>query len=723
MAEPQTSPPDPDATIRLPGPRPASPFQDGGPDLPSVEELTELLPTGSYQVEGFLGAGGMGAVYKGLQVRLHRPVAIKIMLRSLGKENGFEERFQREALAMARLNHPNIVSVIDYGEAGPDYHYIVMEFVDGVELMELIRSGEMTQERVKALLPQICDALQFAHDHGIVHRDIKPSNIMLTRSGQVKMADFGLAKHFDAHSGFRTQTGTSMGTPDYAAPEQFGASGDIDHRADIYALGVMIYHMVTGHVPRGAWLPPSQRTGVDAQWDDIVSRAMQSDPKDRYQAASEVKTDVSSIPLAAAREAGAATPAMAAPQHTQAGSSTPQKIRTCLGLFIATVTIVGLPTWLIMRRSEDPRQAPPSVSPPPPPAALAVAQSPTPLLTDLPPLHLPPGEPGLVKEFAISGSGFLKQLIVLPDGRRMLAFVEGTVSLIDLETTRPLWSQAVRRGLFAVSLSRDASRFATYQLLAADGRELGTHSEAAEAFIGLHETATGKMLQSWKTPTSGEDIHYHFLALSPSGRSLVARVRPAGADSSVFLRFEDGKLEPVERWQAPISHFGYTTHALSEDEYVSAGGNGALLLGPGGRVEPLVPEKAQYFGAMSPDSRWFVATESGKLGLWEMPGRKLVRHLSDSRSSGQSLAFAGGELAIMGVPEQTGPKASLLQVWHVKTGALLASIPMPRPDEFFDALSAANDGRFVVIRVKHDPVPPGGETNFVQIHRLPAPPP
>jgi serine/threonine protein kinase len=175
---------------------------------------------------------------------------------------------------MAKLNHPNIVSVIDFGEAGPDYLYIVMELIDGADLMDVIRGGQMTQEMALSLLPQICDALQFAHDHGIVHRDIKPSNIMLTRDGRIKMADFGLAKRFDVESSFRTQTGTGMGTPDYAAPEQFSPDTPIDHRADIYALGVMIYQMITGHLPRGVWKPPSQRAKVSTQWDAVVSRGV-----------------------------------------------------------------------------------------------------------------------------------------------------------------------------------------------------------------------------------------------------------------------------------------------------------------------------------------------------------------------------------------------------------------------------------------------------------------
>ena len=195
---------DPGATLPLSNQPSSTPRRQFLPDLPLPEELSTLLPKGDYTVESFLGQGGMGAVYRATQVRLQRPVAIKIMRRDQGRDHGFEDRFRREALAMAKLNHPNIVSVIDYGEAGADYLYIVMELVEGADLMDVIRTGRMTQEMALALLPQICDALQFAHDHGIVHRDVKPSNIMLTRDGRVKMADFGQAKRYDVESSFYT---------------------------------------------------------------------------------------------------------------------------------------------------------------------------------------------------------------------------------------------------------------------------------------------------------------------------------------------------------------------------------------------------------------------------------------------------------------------------------------------------------------------------------------
>ncbi|MCB1279429.1 bifunctional serine/threonine-protein kinase/formylglycine-generating enzyme family protein [Prosthecobacter sp.] len=293
MPEPDHAP-DLDATIRVAGPSPPTDSRDPQ-DVPMPQELARLLPVDNYTVEGFLGAGGMGAVYKGTQVRLQRKVAIKIMRRDRAKDQGFEERFRREALAMAQLNHPNIVNVIDYGEAGPEYLYIVMEFIDGTDLVNVIRSGQMTQETALKLLPQICDALQFAHDNGIVHRDIKPANILLTRDGRIKMADFGLAKRFDAENSYHTQTGYGMGTPDYAAPEQFMGDANVDHRADIYALGVMIYQMVTGTLPRGAWKPPSEKAGVDSYWDHIVARALQTDPHERYASVSEIKTDLGGI--------------------------------------------------------------------------------------------------------------------------------------------------------------------------------------------------------------------------------------------------------------------------------------------------------------------------------------------------------------------------------------------------------------------------------------------
>jgi serine/threonine protein kinase len=262
-----------------------------------------MLPADSYLIEAFVGQGGMGAVYKGLQMPLRRPVAIKVLRKGTRDEFEYEERFRREAYAMATLTHPHIVQVHDCGDAGEDHLFISMEFVDGGDLAGLLKRGEMTPARALELGVQICEALQFAHANGIVHRDIKPANILLTKDGRVKVADFGLAKRFNAQSSFMTQTGVGMGTPEYAAPEQFLGAKDLDHRADIYSFGVLLYQMITGVLPRGGYRPPSQRVAVDERLDSIVYRAMEHERDDRYQSADEIKEELVAVMGAATKTA------------------------------------------------------------------------------------------------------------------------------------------------------------------------------------------------------------------------------------------------------------------------------------------------------------------------------------------------------------------------------------------------------------------------------------
>jgi serine/threonine protein kinase/Leucine-rich repeat (LRR) protein len=260
-------------------------------ELPYPEELQEMLGT-AYKVESFIGQGGMGAVYKGLQMPLRRPVAIKVLARGVGEDYAFEERFKREAYAMAALTHPNIVQVYDCGDAGEHFLFISMEFVEGGDMSDTFTNLQMTPALALKLMPQICDGLQAAHERGIVHRDIKPANIFLTADGRAKVADFGLAKRFDANATMVTKTGLGLGTPDYAAPEQFENLPDIDHRADIYSLGVMMYQMLTGHIPRGSWKAPSARAGTDPQLDKVVLKAMESERAERYQTVAEMKADL-----------------------------------------------------------------------------------------------------------------------------------------------------------------------------------------------------------------------------------------------------------------------------------------------------------------------------------------------------------------------------------------------------------------------------------------------
>jgi predicted Ser/Thr protein kinase len=258
---------------------------------PLPEDLAPSFP--HLEILELLGRGGMGAVYKARQKHLNRFVALKILPVDASADPHFAERFQREAQALAKLNHPSIVSVFDFGESGGLF-YFLMEFVDGANLRTLIQNGEMKPEAALALVPSICDALQYAHDEGVVHRDIKPENVLLDKKGRVKIADFGLAKLLgqDMAGDTLTRTGMHLGTPRYMAPEQFEKPETVDHRADIYSLGVVFYEMLTGELPMGRFAPPSQKVHVDVKLDEIVLRSLEKDVERRYQHASEIKTDV-----------------------------------------------------------------------------------------------------------------------------------------------------------------------------------------------------------------------------------------------------------------------------------------------------------------------------------------------------------------------------------------------------------------------------------------------
>ena len=249
-----------------------------------------------------LGCGGMGAVYRAIQKSLGRQVAIKLLPPELADDPAFAERFKREARALAELNHTNIVQIYDFGETKAGHFYFVMEFVDGCDFHKLIQAGELDSGKTLHAVSQICDALAYAHGKGYIHRDIKPANIFLNGEGIVKVGDFGLAKLIDAEDdenrvceSLLTMTGTTVGTPQYIAPEALTGSGVVDQRADVYSLGIMFYEMLTGQVPRGAFDPPSKKVEIDVRLDDVVLRAMAETPERRYQSAVEVRRDIDEI--------------------------------------------------------------------------------------------------------------------------------------------------------------------------------------------------------------------------------------------------------------------------------------------------------------------------------------------------------------------------------------------------------------------------------------------
>ncbi len=243
------------------------------PILPS--QLAPLFP--QLEIIECLGRGGMGVVYKARQKSLNRLVALKLLAPERVDDPQFAARFEKEAQALAALSHPRIVAVYDFGLAG-GFYYLLMEFMDGVNLRQAMSAGRFTPEQALAIVPPVCKALQYAHEHGIVHSDIKPENLLLDREGRVKIADFGIAKIMDAEApalGFdETQP---AGTPEYMAPEQRQHRAT-DHRADIYSLGVVLYEMLTGELPTEKVQPPSHRVQVDVRIDEIVLRALEKTP-------------------------------------------------------------------------------------------------------------------------------------------------------------------------------------------------------------------------------------------------------------------------------------------------------------------------------------------------------------------------------------------------------------------------------------------------------------
>ncbi|AHF93459.1 serine/threonine protein kinase [Opitutaceae bacterium TAV5] len=314
---------------------PTQPHDPAPPPLAPADIAAEFP---QLDILALLGRGGMGAVYKARQRDLDRIVALKILRPGLDADPTFADRFRHEARALAQLNHPGIVTLYETGRTSGGLYFILMEFVDGLTLRQLLdtRAGPLPAREALEIVPQICDALQYAHDRGVVHRDIKPENILLDRQGRVKVADFGLARiagprgagvppaMWHGHparlaekvarasspcsagvppaspspdSGLPTRPGKIMGTPAYMAPEQTAASGEVDHRADIYALGVVFYQMLTGELPPSAQplTPPSKKVHIDVRLDEIVLRALQQNPARRYAQATELKTQVETV--------------------------------------------------------------------------------------------------------------------------------------------------------------------------------------------------------------------------------------------------------------------------------------------------------------------------------------------------------------------------------------------------------------------------------------------
>lgn len=343
-----------------------------GSELPRAE-ATFISASAKVELPGFelieiLGRGGMGEVWRARQRSLGREVAVKLLPPKLAKDPESIARFEKEATALAALSHAHIIQIIDRGMAG-DHYYFAMEYVVGRSLRDLINDGPVPPRQALKQTLQICRAIEYAHEKQIIHRDLKPENILLDAVGQVKVADFGLAGFANSDPRLHlTGTAVAMGTINYMAPEQRRDAKNVDGRADIYSLGVVLYELLTGELPIGRFKLPSEKVAhLDPRVDGMVAKMLETDPNARYARAGELAADLEAV-LGAISSDG--LPSVSAPGSRPApltgASSKPKQLiaRGWRGLRVALMLIGALATIvLVLRFAFGPKRDSPPLAP------------------------------------------------------------------------------------------------------------------------------------------------------------------------------------------------------------------------------------------------------------------------------------------------------------------------------------------------------------------------
>ncbi|MHC4915792.1 MAG: serine/threonine-protein kinase, partial [Planctomycetota bacterium] len=467
---------------------------------------SQIKAIGGYELISRLGSGGMGAVFKARQTSMDRIVALKILPRRLARDASFVGRFLREARTAGRLSHANIVSGIDVGEAD-GYYYFAMEYVEGETLFELIeREGRLEGAEALGIAAQIAGALAYAHSHDLIHRDVKPQNVILAADGAAKLCDLGLARSTEEDQGL-TATGTALGTPHYIAPEQIEGRGNVDGRADLYALGATLYHMLAGEppftAPTGAKVmamhlsdapPPlaDAAPGVSPAVAGLVARLLEKSPDARYRSAEDLLEDLEQI-AAGRAPLHLAPPRRRSGKHQRRGSTrktaplegvparprwvVPAAIGGGLAALAAVVLVVAL--GLGGGSPEEDKRPPAEPKPPTEPASPA---EPSPPEEPEPPTA-EAAEKELSDLFAYAREWWAKN----PGkyGEAASRF-EKTAARAD-ELKKPLWAMKARDEAAAIRKARDDAAAAAFAKIEEAARELA----AGEDFDGAVAAAAG----------------------------------------------------------------------------------------------------------------------------------------------------------------------------------------------------------------------------------------
>ncbi len=672
---------------------PIPPPEAEEPTYPSLEELAQLLP--QYEIHEIIGIGGMGAVYKGRQIALDRLVAIKVMPAESAQNPEDVQRFIKEARSMAKLVHPHIVAVFDFGQTYARHLFLVMEFVEGCDLHRRTRRKEITTEKAREVIAQLCDALQFAHDRGVAHRDIKPANILITDDWKVKVADFGLARDLSAQP---NPDEVEYGTPDYTAPERLITGASVDHRADIYALGVVIHEMLTGKTPTAA--------GKDAGKDlppgfaNVITKCLMSEPEARYQKASDVKVALltataekqrtgDKAPVPAAESSVPPQIPLESPEHyTSYRPSLVAKLGRLLapaGWGIASVLVLGAFAWLIFKdkisiepaesspepvkpaelvvqkpepvKTPEPLPAPaPAPVVPAPPAPEMTVAKPVPPAIDKPMVKPAPAEPsgfsvpdGAAGEVArLDGHvGPVYAVRLLSDQRRVVSVgVDGTLRLWDLSTQKQIYS--VEPGIDQL----------TRVQISADETQALIFSYRSDK-VSLIDLADGKTRHSVSYPT--DKLLYAILLKEPQA-VIMAGSEDEGLPNLYLWKPESGSQELT-----PVT--GYTGRNYSMS--LAPDGVGVILSGSK-KAEGSTGFRPQLTHFV-PASSTFTKLDSGSLGyitrIFGQPGAPVALVASNSP---RVLSFPDLKV-LLTLPEISKGSPNVLSAEVVDAGRLLLS--------------------------------------------------